>query len=606
MPMLPALLRVAVFPLRMAFLQLTILLVIGWFFPPIVRADSEHWSEGLDSVMYDDPHFEFPDVIMWFSPSVKPLWRAALNDREADLKQHAATTIVWARRRGMEDLQEMVAPLTRNLTENSRRVVRLASAEALVALDARDSADALFRRSQLDGLDMAQTVEPALGRWRVPAIRDAWRARLRDPSVDRRRMLIAIRGLGEMDDKRALPDLERIADDGSQLPEIRLAAGDAAGLLSPQGQEARATELADRQSQAGPVDSLLAAKLLRWHSSQEARTLLIRLARHDQSSVAVIALSRLLELDPGLILPIAESRLAKGDVNVRRVVAEALIARPSETTVTQLGKLLADPNPDLRIFVRRSMVTLAESSELRPLIIEQGEQMLDDDRWQPLEQSMKLLVSLEHKGQTRRFIDLLAHSRTEILVTAAWALRKSAVDETLEPLLEFAKQRNGKRKEILGQDLSGRGLDEQLAQILQFFGQKKYTPAEPFLRTFVPKDFDLEETRGAAIWALGYLHEGKPDAELVADLEERMKDITGMFPELMIVRRFSAISLGRMQARDALPTLEAFGAHIRIEGDVDYACAWSIQQITGQTFEPPVAAKHMYSDFFIEPLPTKK
>jgi HEAT repeat protein len=363
-----------------------------------------------------------------------------------------------------------------------------------------------------------------------------------------------------------------------------------------------AEELEKRPSSAGPVDRLVAAKLLRHHASEEARTLLVRLAQDDQSSVAVIALDRLLELDPDRILPFSEASLAKGDVNVRRSVAQALSARPSATTVRQLGGLLADPNPGLRILVRRSLVTLAESAELRPLIIEQGVRMLGDDRWQPLEQSMKLLVALEHKDQTDRFVELLEFPRPEVHVTAAWALRKSAVDETLEPILEFAKKQNADRKDILAQDLSEQGLDVQLAQILQFFGQKKYVAAEEFLRSFVPKDFDLFEARGAAIWALGYLHEGKPDPELVKQLEERIKDTAGMEPELAIVRRFAAISLGRMQARDALPTLEGAMINGRISGYVEYGCAWAIQQITGRTFDPPAAPTQMYSNFFIEPL----
>lgn len=379
-----------------------------------------------------------------------------------------------------------------------------------------------------------------------------------------------------------------------------MAAGEALACIRSEGFEDTARELADRTSHMRIVERLIAAKILSSHSSERARKLLVELAQDDEPSVAAMALNRLLEIDLDLILPLAEPALAKGDANVRFAVARALVARPSATTLPLLGDLMGDLNPKLRAFVAKSLFDLAESPDLRPQVIQQGERMLQDNRWQALEQSLWLLAKLDQEKQADRFFELLRHKRSEVYVTAAWGLRQLAVDQTLAPLLKFAKQRHGEQ-------MSGTGVVEadvcqQLIQIFQFFGQKKYAPADTFLRTLVPKNLLIVEPRAAAIWALGYVHEGKPEAELVKALEARMRDTEGMEPEAELVRRMSAVALGRMKAAEALPTLEYYGEPGGIGSPVGYACAWSIKQITGKPFNKPVPPVGYYGNFFLEPM----
>ena len=159
--------------------------------------------EHLDFVMYDDPRMEFPSREMGFRPGLKSLWITALKHSEADLKQQAAFTIGWAHQRGMEGLDETIGPLTQNLTSDERLIVRLASARALAILDAHQSANALLERSHKDGLEMTQIVEPALARWDFEPMREIWRSRLERTRTDRKRCLLAIRGLAEVKDDQA-------------------------------------------------------------------------------------------------------------------------------------------------------------------------------------------------------------------------------------------------------------------------------------------------------------------------------------------------------------------------------------------------------------------
>ena len=215
-----------------------------------------------------------------------------------------------------------------------------------------------------------------------------------------------------------------------------------------------------------------------------------------------------------------------------------------------------------------------------------------------------LLGALNHLPAADRFLDLLAHARGEVYVAAAWGLRRLGADRTLGPALDAARQRNGNRG-LLAKKAGEPDLDQQLAHLFEFFGRKKYQPAEPFLRSFVPKDLTLMRARSAAIWALGYLHESQPDAELVTALQERINDMGMPQPEHEYVRRFSAVSLGRMKAADALPTLETYNNPKGVNNPVGYACAWSIQRLTGKPIPPLIVPIKYHSGFFLEPRAAK-
>jgi HEAT repeat protein len=555
----------------------------------------------LDFAMFGDPAIELPPVEIRFPKGLLPLWLAALESPEGDLKQQAQRTLAWAQARSLPGIEAAVGPLTKNLIEDHRLLVRLTAAQALVALDARPSAQALFDRSQADGLDMAQVAEPALGRWRFPPLIDVWRRRLRDDRVDRRRRLLAIHGLGEMRDEAAADDLLQIAISASEAADFRLAAAISLGQIRRSGLEAASRRLLTGQSPPGIVDRLVAVRLLRSHDSPQAQSLLVEMVADADSTVIAGALQRLFELEPQRIVPLAAPTLAKGDVNVRRLVAQALFACPSTENVSLLGGLLADPDPSLRDEVRKFLEKLAASPDWQPDVVRQGERMISDTRWTALEQAVVLLAALDVKSASDRLLELLQHSRPEVYVAAAWGLRRLGVDQSLAPALEAARQRNGRRQELLLFQSGQPDLDHQLAHLFELFGQKKYQPAEPFLRSFIAKDLTIPQARSAAIWALGYLHENEPDAELVGALQERMRDTAMPMPEHGLVRRFSAITLGRMKAADALPTLEMFGEPGGSQSALGYACAWSIQRITGKPIPRASSAIKYYTDFFLEP-----
>src|SRR6185312_4461913 len=113
-----------------------------------------------------------------------------------------------------------------------------------------------------------------------------------------------------------------------------------------------------------------------------------------------------------------------------------------------------------------------------------------------------------------------------------WGLKTLAVRETLPGVASFV---DGFVKRILTfkgsaaelQTLSYGIDDHVLSQLNQFVGEQKYRPADALLRQFIAKRTPGgmgPESRAAAIWALGLIHEGKPVDALATELETRLND----------------------------------------------------------------------------------
>src|SRR5262249_1261984 len=154
------------------------------------------YDPAVDSVMYHDPDLPIPERYPVFAPELLPLWLKALNRPEADMRRLAAATIAQARRRDMPGLEPAVAPLLPTLIRPAQPAAgRLAAARALVALDAREPAEPLFRLSQAGDPDLRNLVEPALARWDYAPARAVWLERLGQGGVARESQMLALRGL---------------------------------------------------------------------------------------------------------------------------------------------------------------------------------------------------------------------------------------------------------------------------------------------------------------------------------------------------------------------------------------------------------------------------
>jgi len=555
----------------------------------------------VDLARYQDPKTELPSTVTVFSPKLKPLWLQALRGPEVDVRRQAAQTIALAHERGMPDLADTAAPLEQTLDASDEHpVVMRAAAQALIALDARQAAPRLLEHAMRDGLEMAQLVEPALARWDYRPIRKVWLERLSAPETPRRMLVLAIRGLCAVGETKAEPRLGELAFARDVPSDVRLEAARALGELRTEGLERDARRLAADKSAPAVVDRLVAASLVRRHQGEAAEALLVEMAVDGEPSVAAIALRRLLEIDPLLVVPIAGRTVASDDANVRRLGAESLVAWGTPEAVEQLGPMLDDPHPDVRKYVRRSLLDMATDEPLTEPVVRAAVEMLSTDRWRGLEQATLALVALDHKPAADRLVELLEFERPEVFVTAAWGLRRLAVPSTLDAMFDKARRETEKTKTRGGAEYV---VERQISQLFEAFGQMDYAQSEPLLREHVPKKVPFGvQSRAAAIWALGHLHAGKPEPGLAKLLLGRLSDLDPMFPEHEEVRQTSAVSLGRMHVEDSLPTLRRFLRDESVDSPVGYACAWAIHQITGEPIPEPPIQEVPRLGWFLEPI----
>src|SRR5436190_9748693 len=153
-------------------------------------------------LMHRDPEIQVPATIQVVSPALKPLWREALARPEADMQRLAADAIMRAHSFGMPGLDDAVPRLEAIVAKiETHPSARLAAARALVELGAKRSADAMAASARQFGADLRQIIEPALARWDYRPMHEEWQARLKNPRVRHRDLVLAIRCLTLADDK---------------------------------------------------------------------------------------------------------------------------------------------------------------------------------------------------------------------------------------------------------------------------------------------------------------------------------------------------------------------------------------------------------------------
>jgi HEAT repeat protein len=545
---------------------------------------------------------------MVFSDEAKGLWLRALERPEADLRCKAAEAIALAHQRGMEGLETTVGPLVQALDQAGQHpAVRLAIARTLVALDAREAAPSLLQHGQADGREMREIVEPALARWDHRPARAVWLERLRDPTTPQRSLVLAIHGLALVREEQAVDPLRELALSKQTAGSIRLECARALGVIRSEGLEKDAEQLAGDASPYGLVARLAAASLLSRHRSDEAIRILQRLGDDTEPAVAVLAIGRLVEIDPDLVAPTVEKVLANVDEKIRSLGVEVLFRRPTEGRLRLLADRLDDPHMEVRVKARQSLLDLAANKDFKDLIIAEAMRKLGGTDWRGLEQAAILLTQLDHKPAAARLVELLPYERPEVKVTAGWGLRKLAVRETLPRVLSYV---SSEMAGVMAEKEPNRALnfsmsiEHQFSQLNQFLGREKYAPADAMLRKFIPHRSDLawDESRAAAVWALGLIHEKDPAADLSALLAARLNDTMSIPPEDVRVRQMAAVALARMQAKETVPSLRKyyFGDGPSVDS-VSNACGWGLEQLTGEVMPPPKTFRDMQRVWFLTP-----
>ncbi|MBM79981.1 MAG: hypothetical protein CMJ78_05240 [Planctomycetaceae bacterium] len=533
----------------------------------------------VESVMYNDPKFEFPKDILETPNHVLPLWLEALEQSEFELKRRVIEAFAEAHASKMKGLEQTIAPMLRELDAPEQHPkVQLAIAKTLVAMDQKQTTELLFRLLDSHGLAMALVVEPALAKWDYQPARAMWMQRLVDRPRSNHRMKLAIRGLAEVQEQKAHADLIRLATASRESAIIRLEAADGLGKLGGELLPI-ARELASEGSST--LNRMVAARMLASASGSDVEVFLRQLALDKETTVGNIAAQRLLQISPDTVMPIIDRVSVSPDANIRETAAKTLTARPSPENVKWLGPFLDDPHPKVRGFVREELFRMATKLDLKDEVLAEAIAMSRTDRWRGIEQSLLILTELDHKPSADRMVALLEFERPEVFMTAAYGLRRLAVPETLAPMLAYATRMTPLLRGSLLDGSIVIQVDHEVSQLFQAFGQMKYKPAEALMREYIPKNTGYPRSRRAAVWALGYLHEGQPQAALVSQLAGRANDQSTFNPEDTQVRRMAVVSLARMKAVNVVPTLRSILASESPRFTLGYACAWGIHKLDG-------------------------
>ena len=536
--------------------------------------------------MDSDPELIAPDPIVLFPVKHRPLWIKALARPEADMQRQAAEAIAEAHLLGTPGLGAAKPALLQIFSaEGSHPTARWAAARALILLDARESADTLFAASQKYGTDLRQLIEPALAKWKYQPFCKVWQQRLDTSETRNRDLMLAIDGAQTMSDSSMIPALLSIVHDPLRPSGTRLAAARATGQIQHSGFAAEADKLLESAAPS-MVNRLCAASLLKQHRQQTEHSLLVRLAQDEEPTIVAVALDTLNATDPQLILPLGEQVLSNRDANVRLQGVATYVTLATPDRAARLARLLDDPHPGVRGQVRERLLVLAKAADLQAPILQTATDVLAGDSWRGQEQAALLLAALDHKPAAARLVQLIESPRGEVIVASAWGLRTLAVPDTLPAILEKVRKEFELRSKA---GTSSQAADAQVGFLCEALGLMKYAPADPVLRSYVPKNLALGElTRGGAIWALGHLHAGKPDEPLAKLMTERLTEPASVIPmEVYRVRHACAIALGRMQAKSQVePMRKYLGPNIQLD-ITSMAIRWSIHEITGETFPEP-------------------
>ena len=594
----------------------------------------------IDWPMYDDPFLADIPIINVHDARLKDIWRAALGRPDVETRRRAAYEIGIAAQRGMPDLADLAGSLVEQMdAPDAHPAMILAAAQALIVLDAKQAAGRFLKHNERGaasgvirggsiptsdpataangGIEFVLLTDPALAKWNHEPAKSVWMKRIADSATSPRVRISAIDALRTIKHLPSVDPLKQLAIDRAFEPQsMRLHAARALASLVDSDLEAHASPLV-----AGAlVDRLVAVTLLSRHQGDAAVAMLLKLAADVEPAVATIALERLLEIDPALINPLAETLLRNGDARVRLQAARAVAVGRSPAAIAALAPILDDLSPQVRGFVRDRFIEFDKDASLSPLIRAEASRLLAGASWRSMEQAAVILGRVDHDAAGPRLVALLPHPRGEVRMAAIIALRRIAVED--EPLLAAITAHTDREADAwllsvkrateqshLPFVLSAQR-DRELAQLLQLLGKLRHQPAQKVMERFVPKKSGFwTESRAAAVWAIGLLHEDKPDERLAKEFVGRLSDLDPNNPELMGVRRMAAISIGRMKATSGVKGLQVFYEMERSSRHIGGACRWSLIRITGKELPPLGPRESTASGWFIQPLeapPVKK
>ncbi len=547
-----------------------------------------------------DPKIELKPSELFWPEELMVSWIPALQHSESDLRREAADSISQAFRRGMPKLETMSELLLQVLeTENEHPVTRTAAARALITIGAREYAESLAKHAAIGPQSLTIAVENALADWDYAPAREVWLKRLDSTAANSMLKRTAIVSLAAVKEVRSIEPLSQIALSPVAQGSIRISAAEALSQLPSENLLAWSKQLMAGVSANAALDGLVGVQLLSQLNSPEVIELLDAYAVRPEPTVAAAAMRQLLDKDPAKLVARSVTTALNRDANIRLITVQALRTDPSLTAVDLLATMLNDSVPAVRYEARRVLLTHCADTALRTRTIELTEALLQKEDWRALEQVILILTELKQLQIGPRLLALLDHERPEVYVCASWGLKTLADPSQVEVIYEAMLATS----EFLSSgQLPGRK-SEMLTHLIEAVGVLRHTLATEHFKTFVPKTAPFNQVpRTAAIWALGYLQEGNPDAEIVGMLESRLSDAGSTPAESETVRGMSAVALARMKSESSIPVLRQWYETEGANTFIGRRSGWGVSLLTGEPLPEVKPLKTRSSGWFIQPV----
>ena len=554
-----------------------------------------------------EPNISVPAPQQILTEEFQDLWLRALRSGRDDLQREIAISIEQMTLRNVSGVTpEMFAELKSILNDDAKnRELIFSTAGALIAHDQRDSAERLFELSQSGPSELAMMIEPALARWNHQPARQVWLDRLDGVAASRSLRVVAIECLATVGEDGASQRLQEFVLDGNEHPQLRLAAARALGGLVDSGLEAVAASVALSERPNAGFAQILAAAMLRGHSTAESERLRFEFAASDKASAA-LAWEQIESSSPE-ILALARQAVENGPPKLAARAIGALARQPTADSVQVIALALRHTHADVRVEGRRRLYDAAQADEIRNAVIGIAKSGLNKDP-STVEQAALLLGALGVTDAADRLVMLLDHESDRIQVAAGCGLKMMQAPGTAAAMLKRfnlvaqSYQRRARRDRTIT-----KGTRIQAAHLIEALAKLNHAPAKQAARSLIGNDNPPTELKRAVLWSIGFLFADEPEVKVAQSLLKQINRTSrneNDAPPDPYTRGMAALSLGRMNvAERQLRSLRGEGP---IRTELVHACAWALREIAGDDLPAPEPLNQWTVGWFLEPVPSLK
>ena len=561
----------------------------------------------IDWPMREDPNLIPPTPPNMIPDALHQMWKNALDKPEQELRIAIMQSICKAHEMGITGLVDIYGMQLKSLAENpkSNQTLAMMAVTTLITLNDTTSAQLLLKFNKTDKTDWIILTDATLAKWKTPEIIDVWLSRASNPQTSWASRYSALQQLAITAPEKAQGTLRQLLGEKSLNPLLKLVAAKALGKIAKHGLVADAQRLA----KGDVISRLMAIACLNAHDSDDAVNLVLKMVTdtNEDSAVILAAGNYLLGTRPAQLVAHAQELGQHKDASIRQMAANSLVNQITPQRVPMLAAVLNDANPQTRVMVRDAMINLASKDQLSQPIKTSALSILKSNKWEGQEQAAFVLGKLDVESAVDDLFEVLDQAtRKEARLACATAIRWLNIDSSKPTALAHAR----KLFKNINQDLMSPHANE-LAQLLQWFGQVQYEPATSHCIEYIPKNIVSSVAREAAIWTIGKIGKNAQTQNLSNKLMSRVKDANEMNPENPDVQLAAIVTLARL-GHNAQVTrfLESVNTSMAVMLDlkvVEMCQIWLQAESSDKPFVMPKQEPVVPSGWYLQPnkMPTE-